>query len=163
MLVLGEEAQENGLAVSLLERLQNHYQKLGEAAQQHCVTLVTNYRCHSGILKLAEELFYETPLHCWDQREADGSAHPKAPFPLQFVCSSINDTTQSVSEATNEGEARIALQQAHNFAVSWPVEGWGPKDLAQICFISPTRSQVSFLWAQLWKSQHMFIGIFRSL
>lgn len=143
MLVLGDEPQDNGLAVSLLERLQNCYQELGAAAQQHCVTLVTNYRCHSGIIQLAAELFYETPLHCWDQQKTDSSAHPDAPFPLQFVCSSIDDTVSSIAESANESEARIALNQAHNYAAKWPVEGWGPPDLNQVCFVSTTRSQVS--------------------
>ncbi len=142
MLVLGKEAQENGLAVSLLERLQNRYEQLGKAAQ-YCVTLVTNYRSHSGLLNLAAELFYETPLRCWDQQKADASAHPDAPFPLQFVCSSIDDTTRSISESTNEDEARIVLKQMRRCAANWPVEGWGQNDLSQLCFISPTRRQVS--------------------
>ena len=142
MLVLGKEARENGLAVSLLERLQNHYQRLGGVAQQYCVTLVTNFRCHSGILRLSAQLFYKSPLQCWNQLKADASAHPDSPFPLQFVCSSVSETTQIVS-ATNEDEARIVLELACKYAANWPVEGWGPKDLTQTCFITPTRSQVS--------------------
>ncbi len=142
MLVLGKQAQENGLAVSLLERLQNRYERLGKAAQ-YCVTLVTNYRSHSGVLNLAAELFYDTPLRCWDQQKADASAHPDALFPLQFVCSCIDDTARSVSESTNEDEARLVLNQVCKYAAKWPVEGWGQNDLSQLCFISPTRRQVS--------------------
>lgn len=136
-MVLGDEAQENGLAVSLLERLHGLYNELRVAARNHCVNLVTNYRCHQGILELAEKLFYKLPLNCKIPKR---SAHPDAPYPLLFFCSSIDDKAQS--NTTNKQEAEIALKLVAKFAKQWPTEHWGRQDLSQICFMSPTRSQV---------------------
>ena len=137
-MVLGDEAQKNGLAVSLLERLHGLYEKLREAARNHCVTLVTNYRCHPGILELAEKLFYKLPLNC-------SSSHPDAPYPLLFFCSSIEDKVQTTM---NRQEAEITLKLIAQFAKRWPSERWGRMDLSQMCFMSPTRSQVCELVLQ---------------
>ena len=139
MLVLGDEAQENGLAVSLLERLHRLYGKLGKVARNHCATLVTNYRCHHGILKLAEKLFYDLELKC---QVPDSTAHPAAPYPLLFYCSSIDNKVQSIDSTINEQEAEITLKLATEFAKRWPSASWGPVDLSQMCYISSTRSQV---------------------
>ena len=134
-MVLGDEAQENGLAVSLLERLHGMYEKL-EAARNHYVTLVTNYRCHPGILELAEKLFYKLPLNC---NIPNSSAHPDAPYPLLFFCSSIDD---KVKTDMNKQEAEITLKLVAQFSKRWPSERWGRMDLSQMCFMSPTRNQV---------------------
>ena len=142
MLVLGDEAQENGLAVSLLERLQKRYEMMGEVAKPYCATLVTNYRCHEKIVQLAEKLFYKTSLKC------NVSSNPTdldAPFPLCFICSSVDEKMKHVRSAKNEEEAKIALWEAANLAEKWPVDGWGPKDLSEICFMSSVQSQVSLV------------------
>ena len=130
MLVLGDEAQENGLAVSLFERLHTLYGKLGGVARDHCATLVTNYRCHHGILELAEKLFYKS-LKC---NVPDSTAHPDAPYPLLFYCSSIDDKVQSVDSTMNEQEAEIVLKLVAKFAKKWPTY--------QMCLMSTTRTQV---------------------
>jgi len=137
MLVLGDEAQENGLAVSLLERLHSRYRRLGKIAENHCATLVTNYRCHGGILELAG-MFYNLALKC---KIPPSSAHPAAPYPLLFYCSSINDKVQLIDSTMNEQEAEIMLRLVAEFAKRWP-NSWGKVDLSQLCFMSPTRSQV---------------------
>ena len=54
--VLGEKVREGGLAVSLLERLHDLYQRNHQEAYQ--AELLTNYRCHSVILRLPSTLFY---------------------------------------------------------------------------------------------------------
>ena len=138
-LVLGDEAQKNGLAVSLLERLLGLYDKLGEAARNHCVTLVTNYRCHRGILELAEKLFYNKALNC---NVPNSLAYPAAPYPLLFFCSSIDDTVQAINSTINKQEADITLTLVEEFAKKWPTENWGPLDLSQVCFMNSTRNQV---------------------
>ena len=140
MLVLGDEAQENGLAVSLLERLQRQYSAMGATASRYCATLVTNYRCHKDILKLVEKLFYASPLEC---RVPRTSTHPHARFPLRFVCSSIDDKADATKCSTYEKEASIALEEAARFAKDWPEHRWGKQDLSQVCFMSSARSQVS--------------------
>ena len=139
MLVLGDEAQENGLAVSLFERLHTLYGKLGKVAGDHCATLVTNYRCHHGILKLAKTLFYDLPLEC---KVPDSVVHPAAPYPLLFYCSSIDDKFHSIDNTINKQEAEITLKLVAEFAKQWLNASWGPLDLSQMCFMSPTRSQV---------------------
>ena len=133
--MFGDEAQKNGLAVSLLERLHGMYEKL-EAARNHYATLVTNYRCHPGILELAEKLFYKLPLNC---KIPNSSVHPDTSYPLLFFCSSIDDEVQT---NMNKQEAEITLKLVAQFAKRWPSERWGRMDLSQMCFMSPTRSQV---------------------
>lgn len=138
--MLGDEAQENGLAVSLLERLHRLYGKLGEVAGDHCATLVTNYRCHRGILKLAAKLFYNLALKC---KVPDSAAHPAAPYPLLFYCSSIDDKVQSVEGTMNKQDAEIILKLVEEFSKRW--QNARSFDVSQICFMSPTRSQVCVL------------------
>ena len=141
MLVLGNEAQEHGLAESLLQRLHKRYREMPRGvAEQHYATLVTNFRCHKDILNLSGKLFYNSPLEC---KVPSDSTHPDAPFPLLFVCSSIDTEVKCMKDAQNEEEAIIALREAARLANHWPTDRWGPKDLNQTCFMSPTRSQVS--------------------
>ena len=84
LLVLGEEAQDNGLNKSLLERLQNLYKKTPQLSSHCCASLLTNYRCHKEIVQFSSSLFYEQSQQC---QVPDRVAHPAAPFPLLFVCS----------------------------------------------------------------------------
>ena len=117
--------------------------------------LVSNYRCHAGIQRLVEGLFYSTQLLC---RVRDGSAHPGALFPLKFICSSVDDAACSIESMTNEREAKIVLQEAKKICSTWPEDTWGKRDFSQICVISPTRSQVTvnqFYTNRLkWSSKH---------
>ena len=138
--MLGDKAHSNGLSKSLLERLQEHYISLGDSAKGYHMMLVSNYRCHAGILRLVEGLFYGTPITC---KVRDGSAHPDVTFPIKFICSSIDDAVCSVESSTNEREAMIVLQEAKNICLAWPEDTWGKRDFSQICAISPTRSQVN--------------------
>ena len=63
-LVLGEEAKENGLGVSVLERLHTlyHSHEYSEKAEAYSASLLTNYRSHPGILRLPSHLFYDATL-----------------------------------------------------------------------------------------------------
>lgn len=138
MLVLGQEASQHGLALSLLERLQRCYANSGApAAVCYTSSLNTNYRSHRAILKLAEELFYKIPMTC---TVPESSTHPSTPYPLIFVCSSIDEAVTAVSQAYNEGEALITLQQVVDLMRSWPVGG--PTSPQELCLVSPHRSQV---------------------
>ena len=134
--MLGEEAHANGLSKSLYERLLEHYTSLGNSAKGYHMMLVTNFRCHAGILRLVEQLFYGTQLR---RGVPDGSAHPDALFPLKFICSSVDNTVRHIRSMTNEREAMIVLQEAKKFCMTWPEES----DFSQICAISRTRSQVN--------------------
>ena len=138
LLVLGNEPQQNGLGTSLLERLHKHYETLGEVSQQHSISLLTNYRCHSGILTLPSSLFYGSTLQC---RVPEESAHPDAPYPLVFICSSFDATVQHLRNDTDENEARHLLQQVAKFITNWPC-AWGEVDRSKICIITPSPNQV---------------------
>ena len=136
LLVLGEEAHANGLSVSLLERLHKHYVSMGDAAKGYHMMLQSNFRCNASILHLAERLFYGSGLICM-VRDA---GHPHSPFPLKFVCSSVNDTVADVRSTTNEQEAMIVLQEAKKVCSSWPRDAWEERNFSKSCIISPTQS-----------------------
>ena len=142
MLVLGEKPQQYGLAVSLLERLYDLYQRLGDVTKPYCAHLCTNFRCHRKILSLAQQVTYsKMPLKCG----SDSIAHPEAEFPLLFVCSSLDADVESTESNVNKEEAEIALKEASRFFVSWPKSLWGQSNMSQMCFLSPCRGQVGFI------------------
>ncbi len=68
-LVLGKEAKENGLGRSVLERLHSLYHSpaFSEKAKAYSASLLTNYRCHPGILRLPSHLFYDATLQVCHQ------------------------------------------------------------------------------------------------
>lgn len=137
-MVFGQEAQQNGLNISLLERLSNIYDKL-DSAQLQCVQLNANYRAHREIMNLASKLSYDCSL---SSIVPDSIAHPDAPYPLLFVCSSLDDTTTQVKRDTDENEARVLLNQVLRFIVKWPTAQWGPENPSSVCIITPTKHQV---------------------
>ena len=140
--MLGEEPQKYGLSVSLLERLYDLYQDLGDVAKPYCAHLSTNFRCHSAIVKLAQQVAYKSPLTC---TVADHTAHPDARFPLRFVCTSLNNKITETKESICEIEVVAALEEATHFFLPWPVNNWGERNVKKMCFLSPCRGQVSAL------------------
>ena len=140
MLVLGDIPQKNGLGISLLQRLQCHYEKLGELAQDdHIVTLSTNYRCHSDILSFVGSLFYDSPL-TWTERDQPPILHHQYKFPLAFVCS---DTNRDIIRSTdhNENEAKILVEKALEVARGSP-SGWPKPPMSSFFIVSPCEEQV---------------------
>lgn len=135
LLVLGDEARENGLKYSLLERLQDLYKKCGgeDALEHNMVELNTNYRCHRDIVKIPNELFYGSKIK---SRPHEASSHPKAKYPLLFVCSSLT------SDVDNHLEANVILEQIEDFTIfHWP-DRWGEWDLTKICLTTASKTQV---------------------
>lgn len=133
LLVLGEQARENGLKYSLLERLKELYLQCGGNALHHMVSLNTNYRCRKEIVKIPSELFYDSKIKMHPQ---NASAHPQAKYPLVFVCSSLT------ADVDPNLEAKLILQQIKHYVVSlWPVS-WGRQDLSKICLATASRTQV---------------------
>lgn len=138
MLVLGKQAQEHGLSVSLMERLHHLYMEKikGEALQYHR-ELTTSHRCAREILKLSEKLFYRTPL------KPSLLSHPDAPFPLHFVCSDIENKLKPLETGTSyQNEAAVVVEQVRKWSASWSKNVWGKKDFTEIAVASPTRAQV---------------------
>ena len=110
-----------------------------------CANLLTNYRCHKEIVHFSSNLFYEESLQC---QVPDWVTHPAAPFPLLFVCSSVDENVQLINDNKNEHEARIVLEQVAKFVRNWPVD-WDEKDLNKMCIVTNTRSQVSVFTKQI--------------
>ena len=116
------------------------YHKLDHVTlSDQCVQLKVNYRTHKDILNLASSLFYNSSL---TSVVPDSIAHPEAPYPLLFVCSSLDDTVEHVHGDTDENEARVVLDEAKRFVEKWPEKQWGHKDSSSVCIITPTRHQV---------------------
>ena len=134
--VLGKEAWLNELSVSLLERLHSLYDESSLLSKSISLTLLTNYRCHSGILMLPSSLYYHSTLQC---RVSDSTAHHLAPFPLTFVCS---DITQDIRGTTgvSEREANAILKEVEKYFTKWP-KHWCKED-KKICIMSPSADQV---------------------
>ena len=137
--VLGENAQKYGLKLSLLERLHLLYKDLG--LQSHSRMLLNNYRCHGGILRLPSSLFYNSTLL---SRVPTDTVHPGAPYPLLFVCSSLDKTFKDTSNDIDENEAKLLLTQVKKFLDTWPEEQWGKKRLQDVCIVSPSANQVRY-------------------
>ena len=135
LLVLGDETRESGFKLSLLERLQLEYEKIGGPAKDYLLTLSTNYRCHKDILAIPHVLFYSGLKS--QARKAD--PHPKAPYPLLFVCSNLTSDVSS-----SELEAKILLDQVNFFVENWPTDNssWGEFELDKIAVVTSTRPQV---------------------
>ena len=135
--VLSDIARKNGLGDSILERLFTRYKTFKNAATSHAATLLTNYRCHPSILMLASSLFYEcTLLSC-----SKNMAHPKAPFPLVFACTSFSQEGFSNLPAENEREAKMLVRKMLEFMREWPTQPDQPKLVVGL--LASTKQQVS--------------------
>ena len=139
--VLGEKARKYGLKLSLQERLQQLYVKQGGLALKHMTSLNTNYRCHKGILQIPNRLFYEYKIQACSP---DALAHPKANFPLLFVCSSLT------TEVDCEFEAELLMKYFEDFVLfNWPTDRWGEKDLSRISITTSSRTQVCIVYCSM--------------
>ena len=125
--------------MSLLERLLEHYEKLSGPDINHLrATLRTNYRCVKEILELPSSLFYQSKLI----PAARGILpHPKAPYPLVFVCSSLQKVTKCVESDTSDIEARILIRKMIELLDPWPRE-WRYRCLEDVCVMAISRRQV---------------------
>ena len=124
--IFSERARKYGLGESLLERLYSHYNATYSASmtKTHTSSLLTNYRCHASILMLASSLFYECTLLSQNKREA----HPKAPYPLVFLCTSVRQDDFSNCPPENEEEAKLLITKMIEFIQTWhsaPTEPFG--------------------------------------
>lgn len=142
--MLGNEARENGLKKSLLERLYSIYDTpdLLEVSQDHSATLLTNFRCHHALLSLPSYLFYGSALVT--VAEATNALHPDALYPIHFVCSDLNEEIVEVSESQNETEVLVVLSELKKYVSDkkWPKEEWGERNLEDICIMAATANQV---------------------
>lgn len=139
LLVLGDIPQKNGLSLSLLQRLEHDYQKLGAAATKSIATLSTNYRCHSAILELVGGLFYDSKLS-WTSSEQLPVTHHRYKYPLVFICSDTNiDVTESSDY--NMNEATAIVEAAIKVAKGCPTN-WSKPIMPNLFIVSPCEEQV---------------------
>jgi len=142
-IVLGSEARENGLAESLIERLQQTYEKFDNVAGSlHC-QLLQNHRCCEQIVDFCKTQFYTNQELCTSIKESD--------YPFHFVCSRMELTM----DLSNHGriyrkEAEIMVTELQNVYKRWNKSTWGQKkDCSHIAIAGSTRAQVSSLLRQL--------------
>ena len=133
--MLGDEARQSGFKLSLLERLQEKYKEIGKPARDYLVSLSTNYRCHKDILAIPHKLFYSG----LESKAQKADPHPKAPYPLLFICSNLTSNVCSP-----EIEAEVLLEQVKFFVQHWPKNSsWGEYELNKIAVVTSTRPQVN--------------------
>ena len=100
--------------------------------------MVRSFYCHcAAILRLPSNLFYECSLLT---RSKDSSPHPDAPYPLMFVCTSL-ERAQSNRNSWNEAEVKTILEVAEKYLKTWPAR-WGSFSADQVCLMARTHQQV---------------------
>ena len=129
MVVLGRIPQENGLGVSLLERLHKSYLEI-ELANHYTVVLRNNYRCLPEILDLSSNLFYDSTL----------TACAKVPrikdYPLHFICSSESNHPSVLDSCEDPAEVNLIIDEVVNLIQQEYID-------ATICIMSPSQRQVN--------------------
>ena len=92
----------------------------------------------SAILRLPSNLFYDC---CLLTRSRDSDPHPKAPYPLVFVCSSMEEAHTN-KNAWDTEEAQKVLQFASHYLHTWP-KSWGKFAESEVCILASSHQQVS--------------------
>ncbi|NWQ59485.1 SDE3 helicase, partial [Neopipo cinnamomea] len=148
-------AREHGLGTSLLERLMLHnplYQKSSEEGYdpQFVTKLLCNYRSHEAILRIPNELFYDSELRAC---ESDGldvrnfycnwEELPKKGFPIIFhgVCGEDQREEKSPS-FFNTSEIEVLVDYLKKLLQSQGKKGCPTVSPKEIGIISPYRKQV---------------------
>lgn len=87
---------------------------------------------------LASSLFYQCTL----LSRSNSKAHPKAPYPVVFACTSLDCGEEHYRNlpAVNEKEAELLVTEMLEFVREWPVEGDQPKPTVGL--LASTRKQV---------------------
>lgn len=145
LVVLGQQAHENGLAVSLLERLQKKYKGYGGDAEQYLKILTDGYRCNEYITNFLSTLFYNRKV----KSRVQVPTHPRAKFPFVFYCCDVDRTVRAPQEPAFDVEADAVLQQLkHYFHHRWPRD-WGEQNMNDLSVITPMRNQVNLIRKKL--------------
>ncbi|NXH13075.1 SDE3 helicase, partial [Bucco capensis] len=147
-------AIEHGLGTSLLERLMLHnplYKKSSEGYNPQFVTkLLWNYRSHEAILRIPNELFYDSELKPCESLELDVRSLystweelPRKGFPIIFhgVCGEDQREAKSPS-FFNTAEIDVLRQYLKKLLLSQGKGGCPTISPKEIGIISPYRKQV---------------------
>ncbi|NXT59199.1 SDE3 helicase, partial [Pluvianellus socialis] len=147
-------AIEHGLGTSLLERLMLHnplYKKSSGGYDPQFVTkLLWNYRSHEAILRIPNELFYESELKACESSELDVRSLycaweelPKKGFPIIFhgVCGEDRREAKSPS-FFNTAEIEVLVLYLKKLLQSRGKRGCPSLSPKEVGIISPYRKQV---------------------
>ncbi|NXL30886.1 SDE3 helicase, partial [Glaucidium brasilianum] len=147
-------AIEHGLGTSLLERLMLHnplYKKSSGGYDPQFVTkLLWNYRSHETILRIPNELFYESELKACNSDELDVRSVycaweelPKKGFPIIFhgVCGEEQREAKSPS-FFNTAEIEVLVHYLKKLLQSQGKRGCPRVSPKEVGIISPYRKQV---------------------
>lgn len=147
-------AAQHGLGTSLLERLMLHnalYAKSDEGYNPQFVTkLLWNYRSHKAILKVPNELFYDSELKAYEGSEPDvrnfyctWEELPNRGVPIIFhgVCGEDEREAKSPS-FFNTAEIEVVVQYLQKLLQSQGRRGCPTISPKEIGIISPYRKQV---------------------
>ncbi len=91
---------------------------------------------------LPSSLYYGSSLQC---RVPEEAAHPDFPFPLVFVCTSLDIHPVDFEQhrtGTDQQEAEVLLEQVEKCLKDWPLSNWGDKVPSEVCIMSPSADQV---------------------
>lgn len=131
---MGDQSNQHGLGISILERLKKQYINLCQSGcSPYLKFLSTNYRCHSKIVDFLSRRVYEHRIDCAVKIQP----HPAAKeFPCVFYwCESRK------AEYPMKHEAEAVLRQVKHYFLRWPLE-WKDIKMKEACIISPFRAQV---------------------
>ncbi|NWZ52354.1 SDE3 helicase, partial [Haliaeetus albicilla] len=147
-------AIKHGLGISLLERLMLHnplYKKSSGGYDPQFVTkLLWNYRSHEAILKIPNELFYDSELKACESDELDVRSLycaweelPKKGFPIIFhgVCGEDRREAKSPS-FFNTAEIEVLVHYLKKLLQSRGKGGCPSVSPKEVGIISPYRKQV---------------------
>ncbi len=135
-MVLGEPAHENGLGISLLERLEKKYNEIGERASLHHAVLSDNYRCNQQITEFLSKLFYNGKAHS----KVSIPLHPKSKMiPFVFYCCDVERFVKTPQESFFEAEADAVINQ---LAYYYNYHSRNNTSIDKISVITPNRDQV---------------------
>ncbi|NXC40338.1 SDE3 helicase, partial [Penelope pileata] len=147
-------AMQHGLGTSLLERLMRHnalYARTdGSYDPQFVTKLLWNYRSHAAILRVPNELFYDSELKACEGSEPDirnlycaWEELPRRGFPIIFhgVCGEDQREARSPS-FFNTAEIEVLAQYLRKLLQSQGRRGCPTLSPKEIGIISPYRKQV---------------------
>ncbi|XP_019848953.1 PREDICTED: uncharacterized protein LOC109580354 isoform X2 [Amphimedon queenslandica] len=139
VVVLGDIARENGLKMSLLERLERQYDEIGGTLP--LIHLDVNYRCHPMLTQFLAEVVYKYPI------KSAANCSTRTACPCLFHCCHINSDVPSNA---------IAMEIEAKAVISWleklESEAKIPKDKIfedNICVVSSFRKQLNIIQKEM--------------
>ena len=136
--VVGSESGDNGLAVSLFQRLSTLYHSRGVAGT-YDITLITSHSSHPHSHNGPGPTHKGNPAHKNCTLQPSSSHFPT--YSLMFVCSSVDQVIPGEDEGVLGREASVVADVVKRYMEQWPGD-WGELDHSQVCIASPWPLQV---------------------